>query len=165
FVMREKILREERQKTQEIASKQSSIQQSKKQYANNTIENNFQKLQATIFAPQNHLKARSILLTCLEELIRTTEANEFDPFSWKVKVDSNDSLVGGRILLSDISIYKTDIDGLYRPLIDSLSRKFSKSQLSIQTKTKSHDGVITLLDVTITVPLISIVQEVGEIRS
>jgi hypothetical protein len=116
------------------------------------IQNNFPKLMEEIQKGSGFPKEKSVLLSCIQELIETTLANEFSGVDWKARVAQTNSMIGGRIFFHNLATQKADIHSLYGPIIEGLGKRFGRSNISIQTKTNNINGIVSKLDIKIQVP-------------
>lgn len=117
------------------------------------IHNNFPMLMEQVKEGHGFPKEKSILLNCLQDLIETTLANEFNGVDWKAKIANSNKAIGARICFHNLATQKSDIHEIYSPLIKGLAARFEKSNMSIQTKMDNVNGVVSKLDITIKVPL------------
>jgi hypothetical protein len=116
------------------------------------IQNNFPMLMEEIQKGSGFPKEKSILLSCIQELIEVTLANEFSGIDWKARIGRTHSMIGGRVCFHNLATQKSDIHVLYSPIIKGLGQRFGHSNISIQTKTNNINGVVTKLDIKIQVP-------------
>lgn len=116
-----------------------------------TIRNSFPKL-IVLLNKGEHPTEKSILLTCLGGFIRTMSENEFEEYNWTAKVAENYQGVGARIRFDKIFMSEQDLKSIYRPVVDELAQRFSRSGLSVTAKTKKQNGIVTALDLIIKVP-------------
>jgi hypothetical protein len=117
------------------------------------IENNFSKLFEVVNAnSKENQKEKSILLTCLKELIDTTDNNEFSDFKWKTKLAYSPKGLGAKIRFENLSIRPNDMKVIYKPIITRLGERFKNMNLILQVKTKKNNGVVEVLDFTVKLP-------------
>ena len=123
-----------------------------------TVRNNFPEL--IVHLNRGDLPTeKSILLTCLGQFIRTMAENEFEEHNWTAKIAENGKGVAGRIRFDGIFMTEADIRLIYKPVVQELGKRFSRSGLQIQTKTRKKNGVVTLVDLVVRVP--SRIREAG----
>ena len=123
-----------------------------------TVKNNFPEL--IVHLNRGDLPTeKSILLTCLGKFIRTMAENEFEEHNWTAKISENGKGVAGRIRFDAIFMTEADIKLIYKPVVQELGKRFSRSGLQIQTKTGKKNGVITVVDLIVRVP--SRIREAG----
>lgn len=116
-----------------------------------TIRNNFPEL--IVHLNRGDLPTeKSILLTCLGKFIRTMAENEFEEHNWTAKLAENRKGVAGRIRFDGVYMTEADVKIFYKPAVAELAKRFSRSGLSVQAKTKRQNGVVTVVDLTIRVP-------------
>ena len=116
-----------------------------------TVRNNFPEL--IVYLNRGDLPTeKSILLTCLGKFIRTMAENEFEEHDWTAKIAENHKGVAGRIRFDGLFMTETDLKIIYKPVINELGKRFSRSGLTVTARTKKNNGVVTALDLTIRVP-------------
>lgn len=116
------------------------------------INNNYPMLMQKINEGSAFPKEKSVLLNAIKVLIGTTKANEFSDFKWKAKVSKSNKAIGARIRFTKLAILQSDMKELYGPVIEKLGASFKRSGISIQTKTKKCNNIVSELDITIKVP-------------
>ena len=107
---------------------------------------------------------KSVLLTCVKDIVETTENNEFEDAKWLAKVAKNSNELGVRLKFTNLSFMRSDLKAVYSPLIKSLGERFSNHDLRIVTRTKIEKGIVTALDMRITIPLLAKVTRTTENR-
>jgi hypothetical protein len=143
-----KKLEQEADRVEQILADKVSVQ------PNLTVKGDFSKLiEAINHKGRSANKEKSVLLTCLKELIKTTENNEFDDFTWNARVAGNKEGLGVRIVFESLSIGRQDLKYVYKPAIASMARKFKNYKLQIQTKTLTKSGVVKALDIVLKLPI------------
>ena len=121
---------------------------------NLTVKGDFPKLiEAINHKGRSAHREKSVILTCLKDLIKTTENNEFDDFTWSAKVAGNLEGIGVRIVFENLSIGRKDLKYVYKPAIADMAKKFKNYKLQIQTKTLTKNGVVKALDIVLKVPI------------
>lgn len=136
---------------QKLADIDKAIHSKKK--SNKIIKNNFPKLIHEINTPQGFPKEKSIFINCLQALIQATQANEFDGYTWRAKIDRTAKWMGARIQFSGLAIHKFDLPYVYEELTQSFQKKFKSSNLKIVMNTKRNGAIITDVDFVLTLPL------------
>jgi hypothetical protein len=117
------------------------------------VENNFSKLFEVVNSNSNeHQKEKSVLLSCLKELIDTTDANEFSDFKWKTKLAYGTKGLGAKLRFENLTIRPNDMKVIYKPIISKLGARFKKMNLVLQVKTKKNNGIVEMLDFTVKLP-------------
>jgi hypothetical protein len=135
-------LEKEAARVEKILAQKVSVQPSL------TVNGDFSKLiQAINHKGKTANKEKSVLLTCLKDLIKTTENNEFEDFTWSARVAGNSDALGVRIIFENLTIGRQDLKYVYRPAIAQMAQKFKNYKLQIQTKTLTKSGVIKALDI------------------
>lgn len=141
-------LEQEANRVEKILAQKVSVQPSL------TVKGDFTKLiQAINHKGKVANKEKSVLLTCLKDLIKTTENNEFEDFTWSARVAGNADALGVRIIFENLTIGRQDLKFVYRPAIAQMAQKFKNYKLQIQTKTLTKSGVIKALDIVLKVPI------------
>lgn len=139
------------QEVQAIKTRAKTINQMR---SSESVKNNFAKLMQEVNSQQGkYPKERSVLLTCLKEFIQTMQANEFEDYKWKAKVAQTDETIAGRIQFTSIYITPEDLRRIYKPVITELGARFKAAKIKVETRTRKENGVITCLDMVISVPV------------
>jgi len=113
------------------------------------VQNDFSRLIEVVNLTGNsNEKEKSVLLTCVRDLIHTTEENEFEGFTWRAKYAQNNRALAVRIRFDQLNIRQNDLKNIYQSVIAGLAQKFKKYHLRVQTKTKNQNGVITSMELT-----------------
>lgn len=143
----------------EVRGLENQLDQLKGKKKSLVVTNDFGKLIEVMNLDGNSgQKEKSVLLTCLRDIIRTTEENEFEGIMWKAKFAKNPGAIGARIRFDRLSMTKQDMQTIYGAMINGLSQKFKKYELKLQTRTKSANGVVTSIDIVLRLPLYKEVQ-------
>lgn len=138
----------------EVAELENQMRSLKGKKKTLTVKNDFARLIEIINLDGNtHQKEKSVILTCLRDIIKTTEENEFEGIQWKAKFANNTAHMGARIRFSNLSMRKSDLNTIYGPMVKFLAQKFKKYNLKLQTRTKSASGVVTNIDIILRLPV------------
>lgn len=141
------------QLTKEVDELETTVRALKGRNKNMLVQNDFGRLiEVMNLAGSDHQKEKSVLLTCLRDLIKTTEENEFEGVYWKAKYANAKNSMGARIRFADLSMGHTDLKRIYAPVIQELAAKFKKYNLRLETKTQTKQGVVVAVDVTLKLP-------------
>lgn len=113
------------------------------------VENDFSELVAELNSLKHtNIKERSIMLTCIKQLIDTTQANEFSDFTWKAKVAYNSSSIGSKLRFEKLTIRPSDMKLIFKPIIESINEKFKSTNIQLKVESKKINGVVEILDFT-----------------
>jgi len=169
FAANNNILKSTKTKREELEADvivlEEAVRKVKGKKKNLLVTNDFAKLIEVVnLDGKSFQKEKSVLLTCIRDLIVTTEENEFEGFIWRAKFASSDSALGMRLRFDKLSIGQHDLKNIYTPVISELAAKFKKHNLNVQTKTKSENGVITSMDLTFKLPVNSKMKTEGLAR-
>jgi prefoldin subunit 5 len=116
------------------------------------VENDFMRLVNEVSSKQSYKKEKSVLLTCLKDLIDIIEANEFSDFNWKTKVAYSPKGLGARVQFTKLSFQPNDMKSILKPTVEELRSKFSHMNVDLQFKTHTINGVVDKIDVVVKMP-------------
>ena len=132
----------------------SKTQKSQQGIEQMVIKNNLPRLIREVSKGSDFPKEKSIVLNCLQELIKTTFDNEFSGIVWAARVAHRDNELAARIKFSNMTIHQSDINEVYAPVMTRFNRLFKHSGFKIKTKNNTVNGVIIELDFVIQVPFL-----------
>ena len=118
--------------------------------------NNFQNLQSHLKTSKISENVKSIYFHFAKTIVAATSENEFDDFNWQAIVKVNESDSQFQFRLDHLTMTKKDLELVYRPLLFKLKTQFRSYRTSINARTKTNNGLITALELTLTVPSIVI---------
>jgi len=138
---------------EEVNEVESALRKAKGNDKSLMVTNDFARLIEVInLDGRGYQKEKSVLFTCVRDIVKTTQENEFEGFNWRAKFASSNKALGLRVRFDQLSIGQGDLKLIYRPVIEALALKFKKYNLRVQTKTKSANGVVTQMDITLKMP-------------